>query len=154
MKEVKSEILNLNITKSSTKGFIPATILKQYVDIYLPFSTNAINKTFFDNYFQKELKKAEIIPVHKKDNPLKKENYRPVSLSPHVSKILERLIYKQINGYMCDKLSKYMTGFRKCLENGAKHSLLIMLEKWKGALDKGENVCTIFVDRSKVFDYI
>ena len=70
---------------------IPATILKQCVDIYFPFLINAINKTFLDNYFPKELKKAEIIPVYKKDDHLKKENYRPVSLLYHVSKIFERL---------------------------------------------------------------
>ena len=98
------------------------------------------------------MKKAEIIPVYKKDDPLKKENYRPVSLLPNVSKIFERLIYKQINGYMCDKLSKYITGFRKC--HGTQHSLLVMLEKWKKALDKGENVCTISMDLSKAFDCI
>ena len=50
-----------------------------------------------DNYLPTELKKAEINPVYKKDYPLKKENYRPVSLLPHVSKIFGRLIYKQIN---------------------------------------------------------
>ena len=66
---------------------------------YLPsILTNAINKMFLDNYFPKELKKAEVIPVYKKDNPLKKGSYRPVSLLPHVSKIFERLIYKEING--------------------------------------------------------
>ena len=150
MKEIKSEILNLNIKKSSTKGSIPAIILKQCVDIL--FLTNAINKTFLDNYFPKELKKVEIIPVNKKDHPLKKENYRPVSLLPHVSKIFESLIYNQINDYMCDKLSKYITGFRKC--HGAKHLLLVMLEKWKKALDNGENVFTIFMDLSKAFDSI
>ena len=98
------------------------------------------------------MKKAEIIPVYKKDDHLKKENYRPVSLLYHVSKIFERLIYKQINDYMCDKFSKYITGFRKCY--GAQHSLLVMLEKWKKALDKGENVCTVFMDLSKAFDSI
>ena len=46
LKEVKLEILDLNIKKSSTKGSIPATILKQCVDIYLPFLTNAINNCF------------------------------------------------------------------------------------------------------------
>ena len=99
-----------------------------------------MNKMFLDNYFPKELKKAEIIPVYKKDNPLKKENYRPVSLLSHVSKIFKRLIYKHINSYMCDKLSKYMTCFRKIYRT--QHSLLAMLEKWKKALDEGENVCT------------
>ena len=64
------------------------------------------------------------------------ENYRPVSLLLYMSKIFERLTYKQINGYMCDKLSKYITDFRKC--HGTQHSLLVMLEKWKKALDKRE----------------
>ena len=53
---------------------------------------------------------------------------------PDVSKIFERLIYKQINSYMCDKLSKYIIGFKKC--HGTQHSLLIMLEKLKKSLDK------------------
>ena len=35
---------------------------------------------------------------------------------------------------MCDKLSKYITGFRKF--HGTQHSLLVMLEKRKKALDK------------------
>ena len=43
----------------------------QCVDIYPPFLANAINKTFLDNYFPKELKRAEIIPVYKMDDPLK-----------------------------------------------------------------------------------
>ena len=40
-------------------------------------------------------------------------NYRPVSLLSHVSKVFEQVRYKQINPYMENKLSKYVTGFRK-----------------------------------------
>ena len=52
LKKVKSDILNLNLKRSSTKSFKPATILKQCVPflknaIYFPFLTNAINKNFF-----------------------------------------------------------------------------------------------------------
>ena len=107
---------------------------------------------FLDSYFPRELKKVEIITLYKKDDCLKKENNRPVSFLPHVSKIFERLIYKQINGYMCDELSKYITGFIK--RHVMQHSLLVMLKKWKKALDKGDNVCTIFMDLSKAFDSI
>ena len=53
---------------------------------------------------------------------------------------------------MCDNISKYITGFRKC--HGTQHSFLVILEKWKKPLDKGENVCTIFMDLSKAFDSI
>ena len=43
------------------------------------------------------------IPVCKKLDPLEKEI--GVSLLPHVSKVFERIIYKQINTYMEDKIS-------------------------------------------------
>ena len=66
LKEVKSGLLNLNIKKSSTKGSIPATILKECVDISLPFVTNPINNTFLDNYFPKELKKQKLFQYIKR----------------------------------------------------------------------------------------
>ena len=53
---------------------------------------------------------------------------------------------------MCNKLSKYITSFRKCRR--MQHSLLVMLEKWKKALDNGEIVCSIFEDILKAFDTI
>ena len=70
--------------------------IKTMLDIYLALLTNAISKTFFDNCFPKELKKAEIMQVYKKNDPLKSGNNRSASLLPYVSKIFERLIDKQI----------------------------------------------------------
>ena len=65
------------------------------------------------------------MPVYKNLDPLQKENYRPVSLLPHISKVFERVIYKQINNFMENKISKCITGFRK--SHGTQHSLTIML---------------------------
>ena len=50
---------------------------------------------------------------------------------------------------MKDKLSK-------CLKksHGTQHLLVTMLEKWKKAVDKGENVSALFMDLSKAFDTI
>ena len=73
-----------------------------------------------------------------------------MSLLPHASKTFERIIYKQINIYMQDKLPKYITGFRKW--HGTQHSLMTMLQNWKSALSKGENICVLFMDLSKAFD--
>ena len=111
-KDVKKEIMNLNAKKSSSSKAIPATILKQSVHIYLPFLTNCINP---DDKLD-ELKLSEVIPLYKKLDSLKKENYRPVSLLPHVSKVFERIIYKQIMSYLTNLFSDYITGFRKYME--------------------------------------
>ena len=53
---------------------------------------------------------------------------------------------------MENKFSKCATGFRK--SNDTQHSLIAMLEKWKKALGKEENMSAIFMDLSKVFDTI
>ena len=87
--EVKKEIENLDTKKSSTYGSIPATILKQCVNAYLPHLTNSLNYSIQHSNFPQELKLSEVIPVYKKLDPLQKENYRPVSLLLHVSKVFE-----------------------------------------------------------------
>ena len=120
--------MRLAATLSSSKSrSIPATILKQSIEIHLPFLTNSINYTIKNGEFPDKLKKSKIIPLYKKEDPLKKENYQSISLLPHVSKVFERIRYKQINYYMEDELSKYITDFRKA--HRTQHSLIIMLEK-------------------------
>ena len=105
-----------------------------------------------DCIFPKQLKESEVIPVYKKLDPLMKENYRPVSLLPHVSKVFERILYKQIDEYMENKFSNLITGFRK--SHGTQHALVIMLEKWKEIIDKGEYISVVYMDLSKAFDTI
>ena len=54
--------------------------------------------------------------------------------------------------FTCKISSQNKIGFRK--SHGTQYSLMTMLEKWKSALDKGENACVLFMDLSKVFDTI
>ena len=117
--------------------------MKQSVGTYLPLLTKAINLAITECKFSDKLKKSEVIHLYKKQDPLKKENYRPISLLPHVSKPFECIANRQINNYVENKLSKYETGFRK--SHGTQHSLMTVLEKWKNVLDKEENFCVLFM---------
>ena len=105
--------------------------------------------------FSDILKKAEITPVYKKDGMNDKQNYRPVNTLSNQSKVFEKLIYPQINTYMIDKFSKYLTGFRK--NHNTQHALLNMIENWKSNLNKGNIlfplfIGAIFMDLSKAFN--
>ena len=104
--DIKNEIEKLKVKKSSTFGCIPVTILKYCVDVYLVDLTNSVNHSLQASVFPQKLKQAEVIPLHEKLEPLNKENYRPLSLLPHLSKVFERIIYEQKNSYMDDKLTK------------------------------------------------
>ena len=60
------------------------------------------------NEFPENLKLADVTPVFKKKDLLEETNYRPVSVLPPVSKIFERLMQKQINERIKNKLSPYV----------------------------------------------
>ena len=60
-----------------------------------------------------------------------------------MSKAFARVIYKQIYNFMENKVSKCVRGFRK--SHGIHHSLIVMLEEWKKAFDKDENILVIFI---------
>ena len=76
-------------------------------------STDCVNYTSKNRKFPDFLKNANITPVHKKDDPTDKVNYRPVSVLSLLSKIFERVIYNRLGEYMDLFLSKLLCGFRK-----------------------------------------
>ena len=152
LNDVKKEVLNLNPKKSSTSGTILVIILKQTIDVHLQYLTNVINYALQTNRFPHKLKQSKVIPVYNKLDPLEKKNYRPGSLLPHVSKVFERIIYKHINTYTEEKISNYITGFRK--SHGNQNSLVILLERWKQAIDKGEYISVMYMDLSKAFNTV
>ena len=93
---------------------------------------------------------ADITPAYKKDERSNKDNYRPISILPSISKMFERDMYEQISAYMETYLSQYLCGFRKGY--GTQHCLIVMLEKWRKALDKRDVAGALLTDLSKAFD--
>ena len=60
------------------------------------------------------LKIAKVIPLHKSGNKALPDNYRPISVLPVLSKILERVVYEQIADYLENNkmLTSCQFGFR------------------------------------------
>ena len=93
--DIQKEVSNLNSNKVGTFGNIPTKALKDSSDI-----CNSILQDIWKyeilgkQYFPKNLKLTDIIPVYKKKDATLVENYRPVSVLPCVSKVFERIIQK------------------------------------------------------------
>ena len=64
--------------------------------------------------------------MHKKDETTNKENYRPVSVLPLISKIFERVIYDQLCEYLEKYLNSISCGFRKA--HSTQHALFKLLQ--------------------------
>ena len=102
----------------------------------------------------KEWKCANITPIHKKGLQSEAENYRPISLTSAVCKVLETIIKKQMTTYLDSEgiITNYQHGFvrgRSCRTN-----LLQVFEDWTSNLDEGYGVDVIYLDYKKAFDTV
>ena len=120
-------INNLDTSKATEQGDIPTKIIKDNKDIFSYFISTSFNNAVNKGVFPDELKHPDIKPIYKKESRNEKENYRPVSILPNLSKIFERCMYDQLKDYFDKILSKYQCGFRKGFNT--KHCLLAMIEK-------------------------
>jgi hypothetical protein len=109
-----------------------------------------LNEFFDTGIFPDTQKLANITPVFKKGNPFLKENYRPISILPLLSKILERVLHTQISDYMDAYLNPILCGFRK--KHNTQHALLKLLNSWQKYLDNSGFVVTVLMDLSKAYD--
>ena len=100
--------------------------------------------------FPSDLKVADVTSVFKKKSKTSKDNYRPISILPNISKLYERCLSNQIQTYCDNLLSKYQCGLRKGFN--AQHCLVSMIEKWKESVDSGGAFGAFMTDLSKAFD--
>ena len=95
LKEIKNEIKNLNHKKSPGIDLITATILKELPQERMLNLLYILNAIITLEYWPKSLKQAQIIMLPKPGKtPIEVTSYRPISLLPTISKILEKLILK------------------------------------------------------------
>ena len=103
-----------------------STINLSWPDI-APAFVHVMNLSLEQGVVPLELKVARVIPLFKADDPEKFSNYRPVSILPIFSKILEKLMYKRLLNFVMnhDILFDYQFGFREGYSTNLAMSYLI-----------------------------
>jgi hypothetical protein len=101
-----------------------------------------------------DLKIAKIIPIYKCDDKKIISNYRPISVLPVFSKILERLIYNRLLNFIDQQciLSRSQYGFRKNISTAM--ALVDLIDKISSSIEKNEYTIGIFIDLAKAFDTV
>ena len=113
-----------------------------------------INKSMETGIFPDILKLAKVIPVYKSKAKDNCSNYRPISLLPALSKIIEKVVHKRLYTYLHkqDIFYENQYGFR------TKHSTIDAVTKFTAdinhSLDEKEATLAVYLDLSKAFDII
>ena len=83
--------------KKASQKFDMSTNFLKNAAFSSKYICDGINALIGSSNFYNELKEVDIVPVHKKESKFSKENYRPTSILPNISKVYERCLYDQIS---------------------------------------------------------
>ena len=105
-----------------------------------------------EGIFPDKMKLSKVIPIFKKGSKVAIENYRPISLLPVFSKILERLVYNRLSYFLkeCELLYEKQFGFRT--KHSTSDATSYLASELYQFLDEGNKAICVFMDLSKAFD--
>ena len=150
--EILNVVLNMS-NKTSTDCYnINMETVKKCIDVIVKPLTNIFNKSFNTGVFPDSMKTAKVVPIFKSGNKSEFTNYRPISLLPQFSKILEKLFDIRFESFLKKNnvLNESQYGFRS--GRSTLMALTEMLEEITTAKDKKMSTVAVFIDLKKAFD--
>ena len=154
-RRVKDLLMKMNEKKAAGHDRICSKELKVVADKIAWQIAILFNESLETGEIPSDFKVGNIIPIFKSGKDITApENYRGISLTPLVSKVLERIVFDEVSAFLSNRklLSKFQFGFR------ASHScsdlLLATLDNWLQARDKKQYTTAVFIDLSKAFDNV
>ena len=156
----EAEILHTttNLKASTSEGYdnVSTKLLKQTVKEVATPLAHIVNISLSHGIFSNDMKLAKIVPIFKNGNTKLFNNYRPISILPAFSKILEKIVCNRLLHFLESKniLYKHQYGFRK--NHNTIHHVIHLLKDIATASDKASKNRTlaVFLDLSKAFDTI
>ena len=115
--------------------------------------TILINQILNTGIFPDKMKIAKVIPIFKNEDQTSFCNYRPISLLPVISKVIEKVIYNQMYSFFTKHqlFNDNQYAFRS--GHSTEHAILEVIDRTIAALDSNETPINIFLDLSNFIQY-
>ena len=152
--QVYSELRRLKRKKAVGVDRFPSEMIKDAANVLAGPLTFLINMSIETGLVPSDWKIAKVIPVFKSGNKSDLDNYRPISVLPILSKLLEKFVHKQLI-YHLEKncmLFNFQFGFRP--KRSTELAVTLLTDHIRKEADKGSLTGAIFVDLSKAFDTV
>ena len=151
---VHNALKSLKSNKAVGLDKLSVRSLKDASDVIAPILTGLINKSFTVGVFPGVWKCAKVTALFKDGDKSLKDNYRPISILPTISKIIERSAHIQLSSFLEENrlLSQSQFGFR--LKRSTSTALIAFTDQVLESMDKGCVTGTVFLDLRKAFDTV
>ena len=151
---VRHELSNLKSSKATGLDKISAKLLKDASSVIAKPITYLINLTISSGEIPSQWKEAKVTPIFKAGKKDDENNYRPISVLPLVSKVMERAVQVQLLAFfdVNKVLSVYQSGFRK--KHSTETAVVHLVDHILEHMDKKQLTGAVFIDLKKAFDLV
>ena len=151
---VAKHLKNLKCMKATGLDGIPSRLLKDGSKHIAKPLAHIINTSLITGIVPSDFKRGKIIPIHKSGKKSDVDNYRPITILPVISKVLEKCVFSQIITYLeiNKMLSSQQFGFRK--NRSTELTATLLLDDIRKEMNEGNLCGAVFIDLRKAFDTI
>ncbi|XP_065658632.1 uncharacterized protein LOC136083154 [Hydra vulgaris] len=152
--EVRNAYNSLKNNKSAGIDQISVNVVKAIFDIIEPSLFHIFNLSIQSGIVPEKLKIAKISPIFKTGDNTIMSNYRPISVLPCFSKLLERIMYDRLNKYLTKNKILYnkQFGFKK--KHSTDHAVIDLINYISDGFNNDCYTLGVFIDLSKAFDTV
>ena len=152
--EIKEALRSLKPTKSPGYDKISSNVVNETSDIFFTPLKYIFNLWLQQGIFPENLKIAKVSPIYKKDEEFLLTNYRPISVLPCFSKLLERIMYNRLFKYLSENSILYEKQFGFQTSHSTEHAILLLANQLYQSFDESKFTLGIFIDLRKAFDTV
>ena len=151
---VQKLLEHINPSKSAGLDNLTGKFLRDGASVLAAPISDLCNLSISLSVFPDACKIAKLKPIYKKESKTEPKNYRPISLLPLISKIMEKVIHNQTQLFLDDNniLYKHQSGFRKYYSTDI--CLSYLNDKVQIGFEQGWMTGMILIDLQKAFDTI
>ena len=152
--ELKDAFFTMKSNKSPGVDEIDVNVVKKCFGTLATPLHHIFDLSLSQGIFPDSLKVAKVTPIYKKDDPTELGNYRPISVLPCFSKVLERIMYNRLYKHLKENSILYnkQFGFQKA--HSTEHAILELIDKLLTRFEQNEFTLGVFIDLSKAFDTV
>ena len=145
---------SLDISKSAGDDKVSGQFLRDGDEVILSPSTYIMNLSLKSATVPDDFKLARVLPIYKKGNRNDEGNYRPVSILPVASNVLENIVYNQMQNYLEQNnlIYAFQPGFRSA--HSTDTALTFLADKLRANMDEGLYIGMVLIDLQKAFDTV
>ena len=154
----KDQVLKYLSTMDSCKATGTDNIGPRLLKFAAPYIAGDIsyicNHSVNSSTFLRKWKEAKVSPLHKNGPHDDVNNYRPISILPVLSKVLEKHVHDCLSAYLKEYNLLHKTQSRFRSQHSCETALVHMIDTWLNAMDNGKMIGVVLVDFKKAFDLV